>query len=60
MLMPSGCQRGFAVDLHNRRLTEQGPPSCKELGHSGVGPSALVVLLVGVLVDVLDLLDEAV
>ena len=56
---PSGCQRGFAVDLHNRRLSEQGAPSCKELRHGGVGPSALVVFLVSALVDVLDLLDEA-
>ncbi len=49
---------GPTVDLHNRRLGEQGPPSCKEPRHGGVGPGALVVLLVGALVDVLDLLDE--
>jgi len=59
VVTPSGCQSGFAVDLHNRRLSKQGPPSCKELRHGGLGPSALVVLLVAVLIDVLDLLDEA-
>ena len=57
--MPSGCQRGFSVDLHNQRLSEQGSPPRKELRHSGVGPSALVVFSVSALVDVLDLLDEA-
>ncbi len=58
--MPSGCQRGFAIYLYDRRFSEQGPPSCEELRHGGVGPGALIIGLVGTLVDVLDLLNEAV
>ncbi len=58
-MTPSWCSRDFAIDLHNWRLSEQGPPARKESRHGGVGPRTLIVLSVGALVDVLDSLNKA-